>query len=121
MSQAWLTLLGLTLDFLGVLLFSREWWTALTAERREAEIEARKTQFKPNPMMPRNDGPSQAVFDWMRDQSEARQRQLRAAEARTARWRFYLIALILVAVGFLFQFAGAVPGCCSFVGINPTG
>jgi hypothetical protein len=121
MSQAWLTIIGLTLDFLGILLFSREWWTALAAERREAEIEARKSQFKPNPMMPRNDGPNQAVFDWMREQQEVRQRQYRSTQARMARWHFYLIALILVAIGFLFQLAGAFPGCCSVLGIQPTG
>ncbi len=121
MSQAWLTIIGLALDFFGILLFSNEWWTALKAERKEAEIEARKTMFKPNPMMPRNDNPSQAVFDWMREQQESRQRQVRAAEARGARWHFYLIALILVATGFLFQLAGAWPGCCSVIGIQAGG
>ncbi len=121
MSQAWLTLIGLTLDFLGILLFANEWWAALKAERVEAELEARKAMFKPNPMMPGSGIPNQAVFDWMREQSEARQRQYRTAEARTARWQFYLIALILVAVGFLFQLAGAFPGCCSIIGIQPTG
>ena len=119
MSQAWLTLLGLSLDFLGVLLFAREWWSSLSAERREAEIEARKTTLKPNPMMPRNEAPSQAVFDWMREQSESRQRQLRLTEARTARWRYYLLALLLVAAGYLLQVIGAWPGCCSAAGIVP--
>jgi hypothetical protein len=121
MPQAWLTLVGLTLDFLGILLFANEWWAALKAERVEAELEARKAMYKPNPMMPGSGNPSQAVFDWMREQQEARQRQSRAVQARTERWKFYLIALILVAFGFLFQLAGAVPGCCTVLGIQPTG
>ena len=100
-------------------LFANEWWTGLKAERTEAELEERKARFKPNPMMPQNTIPQQAVFDWMREQQEARQRQLRLATARTARWRYYLLALSLVALGFLFQVAGSWPGCCAFVGIQP--
>ena len=121
MPQAWLNVIGLTLDFFGVLLFSSEWWTGLKSERREAELELRRSIFKPNPMMPRNEGPNQAVFDWMREQQEARQRQLRAAEARSARWHYYLTALILVGLGFLFQLAGSWPGCCAELGIHPVG
>jgi hypothetical protein len=119
MLQAWLNVIGLTLDFLGILLFSNEWWTAIRAERREAEIEARAALLKPSPMLPRPGGPQQAVFDWMRAQQEFRQRQARSAQARGARWHFYLAALILVALGFLFQLAGSWPGCCSLVGITP--
>lgn len=119
MTQAWLNVIGLSLDFLGLLLFSNEWWTGLKAERIEAELEARKTQFKPNPMMPQSNIPQQAVFDWMRERHEASQRQLRLANARAARWHFYLTALLLVALGFLFQLAGSWPGCCAFVGIQP--
>ena len=109
MNQAWLNVIGLALDFLGVLLFSNEWWTALKVERVEAELEARKTMFKPNPMMPQNNIPQQTVFDWMREQQEAKQRQLRLATARAARWRYYFAALVLVALGFLFQVAGSWP------------
>jgi len=119
MQQAWLNVVGLTLDFLGVLLFSREWWTGLKAERTEAELEARKSMLTPSPMMPKPNIPQQAVFDWMRQRQEESQRQLRLATARTARWRFYLTALVLVALGFLFQLAGSWPGCCAFVGITP--
>ena len=121
MPQAWLNVIGLALDFLGVLLFSNEWWTALRAEQVEAELELRKNMFKPSPMMPRHDGPNQAVFDWMREQQEGRQRAARAAQARGARWHYYLIALVLVAVGFLFQLLGSWPGCCSVIGIQAGG
>ena len=121
MPQAWLNVIGLALDFLGVLLFSNEWWTALKAERTEAELEARKSMVKPNPMMPKSNIPQQAVFDWMRERQEESQRQLRLATARTARWRYYLTALLLVALGFLFQLAGSWPGCCGFAGIAPGG
>ena len=119
MPQAWLNVIGLALDFLGVLLFSNEWWTGLKAERTEAVLEARKSMFKPNPMMSQPNIPQQAVFDWMRERQEASQRQLRLATARTARWHFYLTALVLVALGFLFQVAGSWPGCCSVLGISP--
>lgn len=109
MIQPWFNVAGLTLDFLGILLFSNEWWTALKAERTEAEVEARKSRFAPNPMMPKSNIPQQAVFDWMREQQEERQRQVRLATARTARWRYYLTALVLVALGFLLQLAGSWP------------
>ena len=119
MPQAWLNVIGLALDFLGVLLFAREWWTSLKAERTEAELEARKAMLKLNPNMPRPNIPQQAVFDWMRERQEEAQRQVRLATARTARWHYYLTALILVALGFLFQLAGSVPGCCAAIGIIP--
>jgi hypothetical protein len=119
MHQAWLNVIGLTLDFLGVLLFCNEWWTGLRAERVEAELEARKSMLKPNPNMPRSNIPQQAVFDWMRERQEESQRQLRLATARTARWRYYLTALVLVGLGYGLQLAGSWPGCCGFLGITP--
>ena len=121
MAQAWLNVIGLTLDFVGVLLLSYEWWIALRAERTETEIEARRAMFKPSPMMPHSNNPNQAVFDWMREQQEMRQHQARIAQARGARWQYYVTALVLIALGFLLQLAGSWPGCCSVIGIQSSG
>lgn len=119
MSQAWLNVIGLTFDFIGVVLLSYEWWIALSSERRESEILSREEMLKPNPMLPRSGLPQQAVFDFMNEQQRFRQRQARAAAARGARWQYYLTALLLVGLGFLLQVAGSWPGCCQTIGILP--
>jgi len=42
-----LNIAGLTLDFIGVMLLAIEWWTALSAERRESELRRRQELLRP--------------------------------------------------------------------------
>ena len=100
---------GLTLDFFGVVLLGFEWWTALSAERKEAELLRRQAMLKPNPMMPRPGGPHQAVFDHMREQRETYQQIARGESVRGMRRGWFALAMLLICAGFLLQIAGSWP------------
>lgn len=120
-SQAWLNVAGLSLDFVGVMLLAWEWWLALSAERREAELAARDRMLAPHPMMPKPAGPHQAVFDHMRDQQRASARDRRLAGTQGMRRGWFMLAMMLIASGFLLQILGSWPGCCAAIGIGPNG
>jgi hypothetical protein len=109
MTQSWLNVAGLTLDFVGVMLLAYEWSVALAAERREAEVEARRQMTRPHPSMPRSANPHQPVFDHMREQHEFNERRRRTSAARGIRRGAFVTALVLIAVGFLLQIAGSLP------------
>ena len=106
----WLNILGLSFDFVGVILLAFEWWTALSAERQEAERLRRQAMLKPSPMMPRPGGPHQAVFDHMRDQRETYQQVARGEAVRGMRRGWFALAMVLISLGFLLQIAGSWPG-----------
>lgn len=106
----YLNIAGLTLDFLGVLLLGFEWWTALSAERREAERQRRQAMLRPSPMMPRPQGPHQAVFDHMREQREVYDQVARGEAVRGMRRGWFALAMVLISLGFLLQIAGSWPG-----------
>ncbi len=106
----YLNIAGLTFDFLGVVLLGLEWHTALSAERQEAERLRRQAMLKPSPMMPRPGGPHQAVFDHMRDQRETFQQVQRGEAVRGMRRGWFMLAMVLIALGFLLQIAGSWPG-----------
>ena len=116
--QAWLNVAGLALDFLGVLLLAWEWWLALSADQREAELEARERQLQPSPMMPRPANPHQAVFDHMREQQTSGARSRRLAATRGMRRGWFVLAMGLIAGGFLLQMLGSWPGCCAWIGVS---
>ena len=119
MAQVWLNVIGLSLDFLGVMLLAWEWSIALGAERREAELEARERLGARHPMMPRPAGPHQAVFDHMREQRVAGEKGRRSVATQGLRRGWFGLAMALIASGFLLQILGSWPGCCSLIGINP--
>lgn len=119
--QAWLNVVGLMLDFIGVTILAWEWWLAISAERRETEIEARERMLRPHPMLPKPAGPHQAVFDHMREDRRFRERVGRASAVRGMRGSWFLVAFLLIAAGFALQIMGSWPGCCRLVGIVPGG
>ncbi len=106
----WLNIAGLTFDFAGVILLGFEWWTALSAERQEAERLRRRAMLKPSPMMPRPQGPHQAVFDHLREQRETYQQVQRGETTRGMRRGWFALAMVLISLGFLLQIAGSWPG-----------
>ncbi len=114
MWQHWVNLLGLTLDFMGVLLLANEWRISIGAEAREAEIAASEEMFKPNPMMPKSSLPQQPVFDWMRERENFRQLTFRSRQVRQARQGYYRIAMLMVTLGFLLQIIGSWPESIRF-------
>jgi hypothetical protein len=120
-AQQWLNVAGLGLDFIGVVLLAFEWWTALKADAREAEIDDLERRIAPNPMMPRPSGAHQAVFDHMNAQQKAIARSRRAAGTRGMRRGWFALAMVLIAAGFLLQMAGSWPGCCAWAGVMPGG
>jgi hypothetical protein len=120
-AQAWLGVAGLVFDFFGVMLLAWEWRLALTADEREAEREAHARRLTPSPMLPRPGGPQQAVFDHMRSQMQAEQRARRAGANRGSRRGWFTAAMVLIAIGFGLQLLGTLPGCCTAIGIRPSG
>jgi hypothetical protein len=106
----YLNLAGLILDFVGVVLLAVEWWTALSAERHEADMEHRQEMLRPHPMMPRPSGPHQQVFDHMRQQQQAFARRQRGSTARGMRRSWFTLAMVLIGSGFLLQILGSWPG-----------
>ncbi|MEZ5923790.1 MAG: hypothetical protein R3D57_05335 [Hyphomicrobiaceae bacterium] len=105
----YLNIAGLVLDFVGVIVLALEWWTALSAERHEAELRRRQEQLRPHPMMPRPGGPHQPVFDHMRQQRETYQQIARGEASRGMRRGWFMLAMVLIALGFLLQIGGSWP------------
>jgi hypothetical protein len=115
MTQQWLTVLGLGLDFLGFMLLLREWWLAFFNERRQMELEEQQERIRTlRNLRPAPPGTRNPFETLERVQDEAALRRARG-EARTAmagRKAAFLFATLLIVLGFVAQIAGAWPGCC---------
>ncbi|KAB2849814.1 MAG: hypothetical protein F9K44_06820 [Hyphomicrobiaceae bacterium] len=128
MSQAWLQVVGLLLDFLGVCLIGWEW---LAAQRQEKALlaieEARARSEEANQRMARV-GPANATMQ--RHFEAVNDLQRRMAQSRMAHSRSHYggmrvlavaVGMSFVAIGFLLQLLAAWPGCCRLLGIIPGG
>ncbi len=136
MSQAWLPVIGLIVELLGVLLVSWEWFAAQRQEAAERAIEAAHARGEESmahlsraqtsgQASPQNLNPAmQRHFEMTRDM-QRRMTQSRVEETRRAyrgmRGRAVAFALLFIAAGFAIQLMGAWPGCCRAVGIWPAG
>jgi hypothetical protein len=114
-TQQWITVVGLGLDFAGFMLLLREWWLAFFNEQRQIEMEEQLERvralrnLRPTPQGQRN------PFETLeRVQDEAALRKARNAHraAMGARKGTFLFATLLIGLGFVLQIAGAWPGCC---------
>lgn len=115
MTQQWITVVGLVLDFSGFMLLLREWWLAFFNEARQIEMEEQLERvralrnLRPTPQGQRN------PFETLeRVQDEAALRRAREAHraAMASRKGTFIFSTVLIALGFVLQLAGAWPGCC---------
>lgn len=128
MSQAWLQVAGLVVEYLGVLLLAWEWFAARRqdlAEREIADLQARREEGRSALQRVQADNPHmQRHFEMTRDVD----RRMTASRVDETRRRYgglrgwaVLASLTLVTAGFALQLLGSVPGCCSAIGITAGG
>lgn len=126
MSQAWLQVAGLVVEYLGVLLLAWEWFTARRqdqAERDIAELQARREESRAGLERIQTDNPHmQRHFQMTRDidrrMTNARVEDTRRRYGGLRGWTVAL-SLALVTAGFALQLLGSLPGCCAALGILP--
>jgi uncharacterized membrane protein len=115
MTQQWLTVAGLVLDFAGFMLVLREWWLAFFNERRQIEMEEQLERARNvrnlRPRAPGEANPFERLERMQDDQALRTARQLHRA-AMSARRATFALSIALIVAGFVLQLAGAWPGCC---------
>jgi hypothetical protein len=115
MTQQWITVLGLVLDFCGFALLLREWWVAFFNEQHQIgmqeQLERMQAMRNLRPLAPGERNPYESLE---RVQDEQAIRKARGAHraAMAARKRTFFAATALVVAGFVLQLIGAWPGCC---------
>jgi hypothetical protein len=115
MTQQWLTVAGLGLDFIGFMLLLREWWLAFFNEQRQIEMEEQFERVRALRQLRAAQPGQRNPFETLeRVQDEAALRKARNVHrtAMAAREGTFLLASALIGLGFLLQIAGAWPGCC---------
>ena len=119
-TQAWLQVAGLIVDFLGVSLIAVEWLIAQRGERRLLEIEARRATsvlyYVTSAVTVRH---LETVSEMERRMAAQRTEQART-QVGQLRVKVIVLGLVFVLVGFALQLAGAWPGCCVWAGIAPS-
>ena len=124
MSQAWLQVAGLIVEYVGVLVLAWEWFTARRQDLEErdiAETQVRREESRAALQRAQGGNPQmQRHFDMTRD-VERRMTATRVDEARRRygglRGWAVLASLALITAGFVLQLLGSVPGCCRAIGI----
>lgn len=112
--QAWLTVSGLVIDFLGFVLLLREWWIAFLSERslmaHEENLE-RQQKLRAFASQNTNDAMRQhlARAGEMQDDAAIRRARDERRTSQKGRRRWFLAASVLIALGFILQLAGALP------------
>ena len=112
--QAWLTVSGLALDFLGFVLLLREWWIAFLSERAlMAHEESLERQQKLRAFASQNTNEAMrqhlARAGEMQDDMAVRRARDDRRHAQRGRRRWFVAASILIVAGFALQLAGALP------------
>jgi uncharacterized membrane protein len=115
MTQQWLTVLGLALDFLGFMLLLREWWLAFFNERRQMQMAEQLDRMRAmrnlRPRQPGEHNPWESL-ERVQDESAIRNARAEHRAALAARRGVFLLATALIVAGFVLQIVGAAPGCC---------
>lgn len=127
MNQAWITVVGLCLDFLGFALIAWEWLLAQRGERAAlaiAEAHERQQAMRDHLQhVPGRTDPGMQRHLQMVGQMQGRMTKSRLDETRSAyarrRYGAIYAGMALVVLGFACQMLGAWPGCCAVLGILP--
>jgi hypothetical protein len=115
MTQQWLTVVGLVLDFTGFMMLLREWWLAFFNEERQIAMEEQLDRIRSMRNLRHRAPGEQNPYETLdRHQDESAIRKARALHraAMLARRGTFIFSMVLIVVGFLLQIAGAWPGCC---------
>jgi hypothetical protein len=112
--QAWLTVSGLTIDFLGFCLLLREWWIAFLSEQSmmaHEEMLERLQKLRAFASQNANDAMRNhlARAGEMQDDMAIRKAREEKRSALRGRRVWFLSATCLIVAGFLLQLAGAWP------------
>lgn len=113
-AQAWLTVAGLTIDFLGFCLLLREWWIAFLSEHAmmaHEETLERAQKLRAFASQTANDAMRShlARAGDMQDDMAIRRARDEKRAALKGRRMWFLAATVLIVAGFLLQLAGAWP------------
>lgn len=112
--QSWLTVIGLTLDFLGFVLLLREWWIAFLSEKSlMAHEESLERQQKMRAFASQNTNDAMRAHltraGEMQDDMAIRRARDERRQAQHGRRRWFMAASFLIVLGFVFQLTGALP------------
>ena len=113
-NQAWLTVMGLALDFSGFCLLLREWWIAFFSEHAQlAHEEALERQQNLRAFSAKHAGDGMRghleTAGQMQDEMAIRRAREVKRNAMRGRQRWFIEASVLIVLGFLLQLAGALP------------
>ena len=113
-NQAWLTVMGLALDFSGFCLLLREWWIAFFSEHAQmAHEEALERQQNLRAFSAKHAGDGMRghleTAGQMQDEMAIRRAREVKRNAMRGRQRWFIAASVLIVLGFLLQLAGALP------------
>jgi hypothetical protein len=115
MTQQWLSVVGLGLDFAGFMMLLREWWLAFFNEARQIEMEEQQERVRAlrnlRPAAPGQRNPFETL-ERVQDDAAVRRARSDHRAAMAARKGTFLLATTLIVLGFVLQIAGAWPGCC---------
>lgn len=127
LTQAWLQVIGLCLDFLGFALIAFEWLLAQRAEAAQRlilEQQARAAEGRDHLARVAGDPGMQRHLEAVQRMAQRRtDLAVGATRESYARRRYGVIyaGMALVAAGFACQMLAAWPGCCRAIGILPAG
>jgi len=115
MTQQWLAVVGLALDFAGFMLLLREWWLAFFNEDRQLQMDEQLERMRAlrnlRPVPPSQSNPYERIERVQDEQAIRTARNLHRA-AMAARKATFAFATTLIVLGFALQVAGTWPGCC---------
>ena len=97
------------------MLLLREWWLAFFNEGRQIEMEEQLERMRAlrnlRPTAPGQRNPFETL-ERVQDEAAIRKARNTHRAAMAARKGTFMLATVLIVLGFVLQLAGAWPGCC---------